>query len=231
MKIYNTIINQQRLNTTPTETNGEKTEVANADILNYLTYTPAALSFQCTRKLPLQKINVLDENNQILINKIKNIIEKIQPGTDFPIRILKSGDKSYAFQISKKASSETSVVIKDMIDDVKDWKKFILGQTELSFTINPEGKIMEGSTVKKVKKGFEKSYRFYRNENGNGRIKTYDGLTLQQAKNSEDIWNTKPDLCKNKVKKEFVIDKHEDFKGSIAEILPKLGNRRVSLFA
>lgn len=231
MKIFNINnrelnIRSQKMNPIPTES----TENTKNDILNILTYSPASLSFQSTRKVALKPLNFSDSTIEALVNKIKKTAVKLEPGSEFPVRLFDLNGARFGYKINKNENSETIIIIKNLIDTLTDWNKTKNKQSELKFTVNSDGCLETAVLSKKINDNFSKRFDSYIEYPNRRRIHTNEGLVLLQSMNNENIWNTRPCFCKNRLNKAFDVTK--DFNDiALADIFFELSKKHTSLFA
>ena len=200
------------------------------DVLSYLASSPSSLSFQSTRRVPLKQLKFNDATTEALISKIRSRILSSKSGTEFPVRMFESNGEKFAYYINKKENNETEVIIKNLIDNIDEWKKVKNNQSELKFTVDKEGLLETATLSKKINENFTRIFRYKKESPIKSSVKINEGIVLRQSRSDENIWNTRPDLSKCRMDKSYDISK--DFKDvALADLFFEMAKRHASLLA
>ena len=209
MKI-NAINSNYQMNTLSQKNNlkDSTNNTKNADVLSYLATSANAVSFQATRRVPLKSLELQNEN-AIRGNFLK------------PFMINANGTK-YLFSLNNSDPKLTKFEIKNIVDELNESSNLQNNQSLLSFAVDPQRKIVAGELSKKVNDRFTKTFELHKVSENINRIKTNEGMTLQNSR-SKDKFTTRVDLCKYKESKEFDMYKDfTDFDSGLSEIFFKL---------
>ncbi len=204
----------------------ENISTKEADVMSYLSTTPAALSFQATRRAPVKSLNLQSEKAQELVDAVlKRLTEykkqKLKLDYKKPLEI-KCKDENYWLTLNNTNPSSVKIKVKNQISSADNWSLLLDNQSFLEIAVNEEGKIVEGNLQRKVNNNFTKRFDYQKFSENVNRIKTNEGLTLQNARSGEKL-TTRPDMCKNKISKEFDIYKDfPEFDSALSEIFFKL---------
>lgn len=200
------------------------------DILNFLAASPATISFQATKKIPLKPLKINNPTNEVLVNKIKNIILNTKAGSEFPTRILDVNGEKLGYYINKKENSDVEVIIKNLVSNIDEFKKTKNNQSELKFIVDKDGLLKTARLTKKINESFTKIFDFRKETPLKSTVRMNEGIVIRQSRTDENLWNTRPDLCKYRMDKTFDITK--DFNDiALADIFFELSKRNTSLLA
>lgn len=212
----------------------EENNTANADLIHYLSNTPAAISFQATRRMPLKSLELQNESAKKIVTDILAKLEKynaidIRGNFLKPFKIETEGSK-YLFLLDNSDSKLTTFTIKNLTTLDDNFSSLQDSQSQLKFTVDENGKIIKGNLSKKISDKFTKRFDLQKVSDNINRIRTNEGLTIQNSRNGGKF-TTKPDLCKNRESKEFDMYKDfTEFDTGLSEIFFKLVQGR-SLYA
>lgn len=227
MKI-NTINSNYQMNTLSQKNNlkDSTNNTKNADVLSYLSTSANAVSFQATRRVPLKSLELQNENAIEIINKVTSKVkcyeEKNIRGNFLKPFMINANGTKYLFSLNNSDPKLTKFEIKNIVDELNESSNLQNNQSLLSFAVDPQGKIVAGELSKKVNDRFTKTFELHKVSENINRIKTNEGMTLQNSR-SKDKFTTRVDLCKYKESKEFDMYKDfTDFDSGLSEIFFKL---------
>ena len=203
------------------------------DVLNMLAISSASLSFKAMRRVPTKGLELQNENAVVLADNILKRLNKLKEkniqGNFMKPFLIKGKDANYGLQLDNREPNCIRFTIRNFIEQPEDWGNKTNGQSVLEFSVDKDGKIVFGEFDKRESENYSKRYEFKKVSDKINRIKTNEGLTLQNSR-QRDKFTTKVDLCKNKISREY--DMYKDFAeldAGMSEIFFKLVQGR-SLF-
>ena len=185
-----------------------------------------------SRNLPIEANRglIYDRNGVVLADNILKRLNKLKEmniqGNFMKPFLIKGKDANYGLQLDNREPNCIRFTIRNFIEQPEDWGNKTNGQSVLEFSVDKDGKIVFGEFDKRESENYSKRYEFKKVSDKINRIKTNEGLTLQNSR-QRDKFTTKVDLCKNKISREY--DMYKDFAeldAGMSEIFFKLGQGR-----
>ena len=197
-----------------------------ADLMKFLAMTPASLSFQATRRVPLKGLELKNESAEKLVSdivtKLNRYNQKEVRGNFLKPFVVETPEVKYLFTLNNSDPKNTRFEIRNFVNPEDAFRALQDNQCCLKFAVDAEGKIMTGDLSKKVNDKFTRIFELRKVSDNINRIKTNEGLMLQNSR-SKDKFTTRIDLCKDKVSKEFDMYRDfTDFDPNLSEIFFKL---------
>ena len=161
----------------------------NTDVLNILATSPASLSFQAMRRVPIKGFELQNENAVLLadniLKRLNKLNEKDIQGHFMKPFIIQGKDINYGFQLDNRDPNCIRFVIRNFIEKPEDWNEKTIGQSALEFSVDKDGKIVFGEFNKRESENYSKRYEFKKVSEHINRIKTNEGLTLQNSRQKD----------------------------------------------
>ena len=198
-----------------------------SDLMGYLAMTPANLSFQATRRVRLKGLELQNENAEKIVSgivaKLDNCKKKDIRGNFLKPFVVETPNTKYLFTLNNSDPKVTRFEIKNLVNSSdNNFSVLQNNQCSLKFTVDTEGKIITGDLSKKINDKFTRSFELRKVSDNINRIKTNEGITLQNSR-TKDKFTTKVDLCRNKENKDYdIYHDFPEFDAGLSEIFFKL---------